>query len=220
GSAPWGLAASHRYGGKSAGAGLHVCNGGDNREHAPWTGLWAEACVFAVLFAAAGVSAVGNCIVLYHGNTGAASLGQTSFADRLPGKISAQRIQYCPVCAVLSQRRRNCRVNQCIIHLAVHFLHAADDLSVPTDVWVMLDPKMDEKVNILSHIPLWSQTRISETYVRQPSGCLFCYPAASSMLPMKMPYPVVESLTSTWVTAPTSMPFCRMGLPDMPWTMP
>ena len=40
------------------------------------------------------------------------------------------------------------------------------------------------------------------------------YAAASSMFSMKMPYPVVGSLTRTWVTAPTSLPSWMMGLPD------
>ena len=35
-----------------------------------------------------------------------------------------------------------------------------------------------------------------------------------------MPYPRVGSLTSTWVTAPTRRPFCTMGEPLMPCTMP
>ena len=40
------------------------------------------------------------------------------------------------------------------------------------------------------------------------------YAAASSMFSMKMPYPVVGSLTRTWVTAPTSLPSWIIGLPD------
>lgn len=46
------------------------------------------------------------------------------------------------------------------------------------------------------------------------------YAAASSILSIKMPYPVVGSFTSTWVTAPMSLPSWTMGLPDIPWTMP
>ena len=30
------------------------------------------------------------------------------------------------------------------------------------------------------------------------------------------PYPLVGSLTKTWVTAPTSLPFCTIGEPDIP----
>ena len=37
------------------------------------------------------------------------------------------------------------------------------------------------------------------------------YAAASSIFSMKMPYPVVGSFTSTWVTAPTSFP---VAVPD------
>ena len=42
----------------------------------------------------------------------------------------------------------------------------------------------------------------------------------SSMFSIKIPYPLAASWTKTWVTAPITFPFCRMGLPDMPWTMP
>ena len=37
------------------------------------------------------------------------------------------------------------------------------------------------------------------------------YAAASSIFSMKIPYPVVGSLTRTWVTAPTSFPSWMMG---------
>lgn len=39
--------------------------------------------------------------------------------------------------------------------------------------------------------------------------------AAFSIFSMKMPYPLVGSFSKTWVTAPTSFPFCRIGLPLM-----
>ena len=55
---------------------------------------------------------------------------------------------------------------------------------------------------------------------RRSADRLFPYEAASSIFSMEMPYPLVGSFTSTCVTAPTSLPSCRMGLPDMPWTMP
>ena len=42
-----------------------------------------------------------------------------------------------------------------------------------------------------------------------------CHFAASSIFSIKIPYPRVGSLTSTWVTAPTSLPSWMMGLPDM-----
>ena len=42
----------------------------------------------------------------------------------------------------------------------------------------------------------------------------YIYAAASNMFSMKMPYPVVGSLTRTWVTAPTSFPSCIIGEPD------
>lgn len=35
-----------------------------------------------------------------------------------------------------------------------------------------------------------------------------------------MPYPVVGSLTKTWVTAPTSFSFWMIGLPLIPWPIP
>ena len=37
------------------------------------------------------------------------------------------------------------------------------------------------------------------------------YAAASNIFSIKMPYPVVGSLTRTWVTAPTSLPSWMMG---------
>ena len=40
------------------------------------------------------------------------------------------------------------------------------------------------------------------------------YAAASNMFSIKIPYPVVGSLTRTWVTAPTSFPSCIIGEPD------
>ena len=40
------------------------------------------------------------------------------------------------------------------------------------------------------------------------------HPAASSIFSIKIPYPAVGSFTSTWLTAPTSLPSCRIGLPD------
>jgi len=39
------------------------------------------------------------------------------------------------------------------------------------------------------------------------------YSAASSMFSMKMPYPVSGLLTSTWLTAPTSLSSCMIGEP-------
>ena len=44
--------------------------------------------------------------------------------------------------------------------------------------------------------------------------CQIFYPAVSSMFSMKMPYPMAGLFTSTWVTAPTSLPFWIMGEPD------
>ena len=44
--------------------------------------------------------------------------------------------------------------------------------------------------------------------------------AASSIFCIKIPYPCVGSSTRTWVTAPMSLPFCTIGLPDIPCTMP
>ena len=44
--------------------------------------------------------------------------------------------------------------------------------------------------------------------------------AASSIFCIKIPYPCVGSSTRTWVTAPISLPFCTIGLPDIPCTMP
>ena len=43
---------------------------------------------------------------------------------------------------------------------------------------------------------------------------LYFYAAASSMFSIKMPYPVVGSLTRTGVTAPTNFPSCIIGEPD------
>lgn len=37
---------------------------------------------------------------------------------------------------------------------------------------------------------------------------------------MPIPYPRVGSFTKTCVTAPTMRPSCKIGLPDMPCTMP
>ena len=42
----------------------------------------------------------------------------------------------------------------------------------------------------------------------------YFYAAASNMFSIKMPYPVVGSLTRTWVTAPMSLPSCIIGEPD------
>ena len=42
----------------------------------------------------------------------------------------------------------------------------------------------------------------------------YSYDAASSIFSMNIPYPLVGSLTRTWVTAPTSLPFCKIGLPN------
>ena len=51
--------------------------------------------------------------------------------------------------------------------------------------------------------------------------CLFVYAAfclgicaAFNIFSMKIPYPVVGSLMRTCVTAPTSLPFWIIGLPD------
>ena len=37
--------------------------------------------------------------------------------------------------------------------------------------------------------------------------------AAFSIFSAKIPYPLVGSLTKTWVTAPTSLPLCKIGEP-------
>ena len=42
-----------------------------------------------------------------------------------------------------------------------------------------------------------------------------CHAAASNIFSINIPYPVVGSFTSTWVTAPTSFPSCIIGEPDM-----
>ena len=42
----------------------------------------------------------------------------------------------------------------------------------------------------------------------------------ASIFSMKIPYPVVGSPMRTCVTAPTRRPFCRIGEPDIPCTMP
>ena len=41
----------------------------------------------------------------------------------------------------------------------------------------------------------------------------YIYAAASNIFSIKMPYPVVGSLTRTWVTAPMSLPSWMIGLP-------
>ena len=41
-----------------------------------------------------------------------------------------------------------------------------------------------------------------------------CHAAASNIFSINIPYPVVGSFTSTWVTAPTSFPSCIIGEPD------
>ena len=46
------------------------------------------------------------------------------------------------------------------------------------------------------------------------SGRAVFHPAASSIFSIKIPYPQVGSFTKTWVTAPISLPSCRIGLPD------
>lgn len=38
----------------------------------------------------------------------------------------------------------------------------------------------------------------------------------SSIFSINIPYPFVGSFTNTWVTAPIILPFCRIGLPDIP----
>ena len=43
---------------------------------------------------------------------------------------------------------------------------------------------------------------------------------SASISSMDMPYPLVGSETRTCVTAPTSLPFCIIGLPDIPCTIP
>ena len=49
------------------------------------------------------------------------------------------------------------------------------------------------------------QTQIKNDRGKRP--CQIIYSAASSMFSIKIPYPRVGSFTSTWVTAPTSLPF-------------
>jgi len=49
------------------------------------------------------------------------------------------------------------------------------------------------------------------------SECLYCYylifSDSASIFSANIPYPFVESLTKTCVTAPTILPFCRIGEP-------
>ena len=52
------------------------------------------------------------------------------------------------------------------------------------------------------------------------SGRAVFHPAASSIFSIKIPYPEVGSFTKTWVTAPMSLPSCKMGLPLIPCTIP
>ena len=44
--------------------------------------------------------------------------------------------------------------------------------------------------------------------------------AASTIFSIKIPYPLVGSFTKTWVTAPISLSFCKIGLPLIPCTIP
>lgn len=44
---------------------------------------------------------------------------------------------------------------------------------------------------------------------------IFCY-SAFSIFSIAIPYPLVGSFRKTWVTAPTSLPFCTIGLPLIP----
>ena len=46
------------------------------------------------------------------------------------------------------------------------------------------------------------------------SGRAVFHPAASSIFSIKIPYPEVGSFTRTWVTAPMSLPSCKIGEPD------
>ena len=50
-----------------------------------------------------------------------------------------------------------------------------------------------------------------EKSTRAIRPCTIIHPAASSIFSIKIPYPLVGSFTSTWVTAPTSLPFWIMG---------
>ena len=43
---------------------------------------------------------------------------------------------------------------------------------------------------------------------------------AASIVSIKIPYPLLGSFSRTCVTAPANFPSCRIGLPDIPWTMP
>ena len=47
----------------------------------------------------------------------------------------------------------------------------------------------------------------------RPLPYFYAASSAASMAPIVTPYPRDGSDTSTWVTAPTSLPFCIMGLP-------
>lgn len=61
-------------------------------------------------------------------------------------------------------------------------------------------------------LPKHSLSTRSREWQAIPS--IFVYrPASASMFSIKIPYPFSGSLTITWVTAPTSFPFWRMGLP-------
>ena len=55
-------------------------------------------------------------------------------------------------------------------------------------------------------------------YIGNIPICIICHrsiPGISRIiLSMKIPYPAVGSLISTWVTAPTIFPFWQIGEPD------
>lgn len=63
--------------------------------------------------------------------------------------------------------------------------------------------RLQKVIEKMSQIPYWNLGR------GQMLGCA----AVSSIFSMKIPYPLVRAFTKTWVTVPTSLPFCMIGLP-------
>ena len=72
-----------------------------------------------------------------------------------------------------------------------------------------------QEKNIPPHLLIIEKYYFKE-YVKKIGDKLplsYIHPAASSIFSIKIPYPMVGSFTSTWVTAPTIFPFWQIGEP-------
>ena len=114
--------------------------------------------------------------------------------------------------------------NQVGLHArpATFFIQKANEFR--SSIWI---EKEERRVNAKSLLGILSLGIIGGTQIKIIADGADEQAAVNALVELvesgfseEIPYPLVGSSTNTCVTAPTSFPFCRIGLPLIPCTIP